>query len=137
MRNFIFIFIFLPIVEIYFFVKIGTEIGAISTIIFTLITAMLGILTIKYQGISSFIQARQSIFSNEEPAIEILSNFALLICGLLLLIPGFVTDFLGMLLIFPIVRKILIKYLIKKAGSNLKNPQNSKYKDYIDVDSDN
>ena len=137
MRNFIFIFIFLPIVEIYFFVKIGTEIGAISTIIFTLITAMLGILTIKYQGISSFIQARQSIFSNEEPAIEILSNFALLICGLLLLIPGFVTDFLGMLLIFPIVRKILIKYLIKKAGSNLKNSQNSKYKDYIDVDSDN
>ena len=137
MRNFIFIFIFLPIVEIYFFVKIGTEIGAISTIIFTLITAMLGILTIKYQGISSFIQARQSIFSNEEPAIEILSNFALLICGLLLLIPGFVTDFFGMLLIFPIVRKILIKYLIKKAGSNLKNPQNSQYKDYIDVDSDN
>tara|TARA_Y100001936_G_scaffold11950_1_gene10466 strand:+ start:12 stop:425 length:414 start_codon:yes stop_codon:yes gene_type:complete len=137
MRNFIFIFIFLPIVEIYFFVKIGTEIGAISTIIFTLITAMLGIFTIKYQGISSFIQARQSIFSNEEPAIEILSNFALLICGLLLLIPGFVTDFFGMLLIFPIVRKILIKYLIKKAGSNLKNSQNSKYKDYIDVDSDN
>tara|TARA_B100000683_G_C12456468_1_gene542294 strand:+ start:462 stop:875 length:414 start_codon:yes stop_codon:yes gene_type:complete len=137
MRNFIFIFIFLPIVEIYFFVKIGTEIGAISTIIFTLITAMLGILTIKYQGISSFIQARQSIFSNEEPAIEILSNFALLICGLLLLIPGFVTDFFGILLIFPIVRKILIKYLIKKAGSNLKNSQNSKYKDYIDVDSDN
>lgn len=137
MRNFIFIFIFLPIVEIYFFVKIGTEIGAISTIIFTLITAMLGIFTIKYQGISSFIQARQSIFSNEEPAIEILSNFALLICGLLLLIPGFVTDFFGILLIFPIVRKILIKYLIKKAGSNLKNSQNSKYKDYIDVDSDN
>ena len=137
MRNFIFIFIFLPIVEIYFFVKIGTEIGAISTIIFTLITAMLGIFTIKYQGISSFIQARQSIFSNEEPAIEILSNFALLICGLLLLIPGFVTDFFGMLLIFPIVRKILIKYLIKKAGSNLKNSQNPKYKDYIDVDSDN
>tara|TARA_B100000614_G_scaffold54037_1_gene46689 strand:+ start:31 stop:444 length:414 start_codon:yes stop_codon:yes gene_type:complete len=137
MRNFIFIFIFLPIIEIYFFVKIGTEIGAISTIIFTLITAMLGIFTIKYQGISSFIQARQSIFSNEEPAIEILSNFALLICGLLLLIPGFVTDFFGMLLIFPIVRKILIKYLIKKAGSNLKNSQNSKYKDYIDVDSDN
>ena len=137
MRNFIFIFIFLPIVEIYFFVKIGTEIGAVSTIIFTLITAMLGIFTIKYQGISSFIQARQSIFSNEEPAIEILSNFALLICGLLLLIPGFVTDFFGMLLIFPIVRKILIKYLIKKAGSNLKNSQNSKYKDYIDVDSDN
>ena len=137
MRNLFIIFIFLPIVEIYFFVKIGTEIGAVSTIIFTLITAMLGIFIIKYQGITSFVQARQTMLSNEEPAIEILSNFALLICGLLLLIPGFFTDSFGILLILPIVRKILIKYLIKKAGSNFKNSQKSKYKDYIDVDSDN
>ena len=137
MRNLFIIFIFLPIVEIYFFVKIGTEIGAVSTIIFTLITAMLGIFIIKYQGITSFVQARQTMFNNEEPAIEILSNFALLICGLLLLIPGFFTDSFGILLILPIVRKILIKYLIKKAGSNFKNSQKSKYKDYIDVDSDN
>tara|TARA_B100000575_G_C23032546_1_gene594436 strand:- start:44 stop:457 length:414 start_codon:yes stop_codon:yes gene_type:complete len=137
MRNLFIIFIFLPIVEIYFFVKIGTEIGAVSTIIFTLITAMLGIFIIKYQGITSFVQARQTMFSNEEPAIEILSNFALLICGLLLLIPGFFTDSFGILLILPVIRKILIKYLIKKAGSNFKNSQKSKYKDYIDVDSDN
>ena len=137
MRNLFIIFIFLPIVEIYFFVKIGTEIGAVSTIIFTLITAMLGIFIIKYQGITSFVQARQTMFNNEEPAIEILSNFALLICGLLLLIPGFFTDSFGILLILPIIRKILIKYLIKKAGSNFKNSQKSKYKDYIDVDSDN
>ena len=137
MRNLFIIFIFLPIVEIYFFVKIGTEIGAVSTIIFTLITAMLGLFIIKYQGITSFVQARQTMFSNEEPAIEILSNFALMICGLLLLIPGFFTDSFGILLILPIIRKILIKYLIKKAGSNFKNSQKSKYKDYIDVDSDN
>ena len=137
MRNLFIIFIFLPIVEIYFFVKIGTEIGAVSTIIFTLITAMLGLFIIKYQGITSFVQARQTMFSNEEPAIEILSNFALMICGLLLLIPGFFTDSFGILLILPIMRKILIKYLIKKAGSNFKNSQKSKYKDYIDVDSDN
>jgi len=137
MRNLFIIFIFLPIVEIYFFVKIGAEIGAVSTVIFTLITAMLGIFIIKYQGITSFVQARQTMFSNEEPAIEILSNFALMICGLLLLIPGFFTDSFGILLILPIIRKILIKYLIKKAGSNFKNSQKSKYKDYIDVDSDN
>ena len=137
MRNLFIIFIFLPIVEIYFFVKIGTEIGAVSTIIFTLITAMLGIFIIKYQGITSFVKARQTMLNNEEPAIEILSNFALLICGLLLLIPGFFTDSFGILLILPVIRKILIKYLIKKAGSNFKNSQKSKYKDYIDVDSDN
>tara|TARA_B100001057_G_scaffold115921_2_gene114438 strand:- start:2012 stop:2425 length:414 start_codon:yes stop_codon:yes gene_type:complete len=137
MRNLFIIFIFLPIVEIYFFVKIGTEIGAVSTVIFTLITAMLGIFIIKYQGITSFVKARQTMLNNEEPAIEILSNFALLICGLLLLIPGFFTDSFGILLILPVIRKILIKYLIKKAGSNFKNSQKSKYKDYIDVDSDN
>ena len=137
MRNLFIIFIFLPIVEIYFFVKIGAEIGAVSTVIVTLITAILGIFIIRYQEITSFVQARQTILSNEEPAIEILSNFALLICGLLLLIPGFFTDSFGILLILPIVRKILIKYLIKKAGSNFKNSQKSKYKDYIDVDSDN
>ena len=137
MRNLFIIFVFLPIVEIYFFVKIGTEIGAVSTVIFTLITAMLGIFIIKYQGITSFVKARQTMLNNEEPAIEILSNFALLICGLLLLIPGFFTDSFGILLILPIIRKILIKYLIKKAGSNFKNSQKSKYKDYIDVDSDN
>ena len=137
MRNLFIIFVFLPIVEIYFFVKIGTEIGAVSTVIFTLITAMLGIFIIKYQGITSFVKARQTMLNNEEPAIEILSNFALLICGLLLLIPGFFTDSFGILLILPVIRKILIKYLIKKAGSNFKNSQKSKYKDYIDVDSDN
>ena len=137
MRNLFIIFIFLPIVEIYFFVKIGTEIGAVSTVIFTLITAMLGIFIIKYQGITSFVKARQTMLNNEESAIEILSNFALLICGLLLLIPGFFTDSFGILLILPVIRKILIKYLIKKAGSNFKNSQKSKYKDYIDVDSDN
>ena len=137
MRNLFIIFIFLPIVEIYFFVKIGAEIGAVSTVIVTLITAMLGIFIIRYQEITSFVQARQTILSNEEPAIEILSNFALLICGLLLLIPGFFTDSFGILLILPVIRKILIKYLIKKAGSNFKNSQKSKYKDYIDVDSDN
>ena len=137
MRNLFIIFVFLPIVEIYFFVKIGTEIGAVSTVIFTLITAMLGIFIIKYQGITSFVQARQTMLNYEEPAIEILSNFALLICGLLLLIPGFFTDSFVILLILPVIRKILIKYLIKKAGSNFKNSQKSKYKDYIDVDSDN
>ena len=93
MRNFFVLFILFPLIEIYFFVKIGTEIGALTTIAFTLLTASLGILTIKFQSLTSFIQAKESIFNTDEPAIEILSNFTLLICGILLLLPGFFTDF--------------------------------------------
>ena len=85
----IFTIIFLPIIEIYLFVKIGTEIGPTSTIIFTLLTAILGVATIKYQGLASFVQARQSMLNANHPGIEILSNLMLFISGIFLLIPGF------------------------------------------------
>ena len=139
MRNFFVLFILFPLIEIYFFVKIGTEIGAFTTIVFTLLTASLGILTIKFQSLTSFIQAKESIFNTDEPAIEVLSNFALLICGILLLLPGFFTDFLGLVLLLPFSRKILVKNLLKKAALRTQhNPSNkSKYKDYIDIDPDN
>ena len=139
MRNFFVLFILFPLIEIYFFVKIGTEIGALITIVFTLLTASLGILTIKLQSLTSFIQAKESIFNTDEPAIEILSNFTLLICGILLLLPGFFTDFLGLALLFPFSRKILVKYLLKKATLSAQNnpSHKSKYKDYIDIDPDN
>jgi len=139
MKYFIFIFVFLPIIEIYFFVKIGSEIGAITTIILTFFTAFMGLVTIRYQGISSFVQVRQSILNTSDPGVEILSNFALLICGILLLIPGFFTDFLGIVLLFPISRRILIKYFIRKASYNYRTPPQNKSKnnDYIDIDPDN
>ena len=139
MRNFFVLFILFPLIEIYFFVKIGTEIGALTTIVFTLLTASLGIMTIKFQSLTSFIQAKESIFNTDEPAIEILSNFALLICGILLLLPGFFTDFLGLVLLFPFSRKILVKYLLKKAALRTQNnpSHKSKHKDYIDIDPDN
>ena len=79
--KFLLILVLLPAIEIYFFVKIGAEIGAFSTILFTLATAFLGIAVIKYQGISSFMQARQSVMNTNQPGIEILSNLALFISG--------------------------------------------------------
>jgi UPF0716 protein FxsA len=115
MRYFLLIFLLLPIIEIYFFVQIGSEIGAVYTILFTLLTAFMGLATIKYQGVSSFIQARQSVLNTSNPGIEILSNFALLVSGIFLLIPGFFTDFLGIILLLPPLRVVLIKFLVKKA----------------------
>ena len=131
--------ILLPVIEIYFFVKVGTQIGAISTVLFTLITATLGIGVIKYQGISSFMQARRSVMNTAQPGIEILSNLALFISGAFLLIPGFFTDFLGILLLLPPLRIILIKSFVRKAASRFaRNSQSSnKNKDYIDIDPDN
>jgi|TARA_B110000008_G_scaffold221106_1_gene221391 UPF0716 protein FxsA len=139
MRYFLLIFLLLPIIEIYFFVQIGSEIGAVYTILFTLLTAFTGLATIKYQGVSSFIQARQSVLNTSNPGIEILSNFALLVSGIFLLIPGFFTDFLGIILLLPPLRVVLIKFLVKKAFSGLKKTSrnSNRNKDYIDIDPDN
>jgi|TARA_B100001063_G_C16701610_1_gene522875 UPF0716 protein FxsA len=137
--KFLLILILLPAIEIYFFVKIGSEIGAISTILFTLLTAFLGIATVKYQGISSFMQARQSVMNTSQPGIEILSNLSLFISGAFLLLPGFFTDFLGILILFPPLRIILIKSFIARAASKYRksHQNNNKNKDYIDIDPDN
>ena len=139
MRYFLLIFLLLPIIEIYFFVQIGSEIGAVYTILFTLLTAFTWLATIKYQGISSYIQARQSLSNTSNPGIEILSNLALLLSGILLLIPGFFTDFLGIILLFPLIRLVLIKFLVKKVFSGFKKPNRNpnSNKDYIDIDPDN
>ena len=138
MKYFLLFFIFLPIIEIYFFVKIGSEIGAASTILFTLLTAFIGVVTMKYVGVSSFNQARQSML-HVKPGLEILDPLTLYVCGVFLLIPGFFTDFLGILLFLPPLRLYLIKFFLNKAFSNLRGaPQNkSKSKDYIDIDPNN
>ena len=92
----------------------------------------------RYVGVSSVIQARQSM-SQVEPGLEILSPLTLYVCGVFLLIPGFFTDFLGILLFLPSLRMYLIKFFMNKAFSNLRRTtQNqSKNKDYIDIDPDN
>ena len=140
MKYFLLFFIFLPIIEIYFFVKIGSEIGAASTILFTLLTAFIGVATMKYVGVSSFNQARQSMLY-VKPGLEILDPLTLYVCGVFLLIPGFFTDFLGILLFLPPLRIYLIKFFLNKAFSNLRGaPQNknkSKSEDYIDIDPNN
>jgi len=138
MKYFLFVIIFLPLIEIYFFVQIGTEIGALSSILLTLFTAFLGMLTIKYQGMSSFTQARQSILNTHNPGVEILSNFLLLGSGIFLFIPGFVTDFLGVILLFPFFRVLLVQLFITKLINNYQSSksENRKEKDYIDIDPD-
>ena len=121
--------ILIPIIEIYLFIKIGSQIGAITTILLIFSTAVIGIYYAKFEGLNTIKSGFIQLSKNEAPAFEILSGAAIAFAALLLIVPGFVTDIIGFSLIFPPSRKLIFKNLSKKFGKkeNLK-------KDYIDGD---
>ena len=121
--------ILIPIIEIYVLIKIGSEIGAITTILLIFSTAIIGIYYAKYEGLNTIKSGFIQLSKNEAPAFEILSGAAIAFAALLLIVPGFVTDIIGFSLIFPPSRKLIFKNLSKKfvKKENLK-------KDYIDGD---
>ena len=98
--------ILIPILEIYLFIKIGSQIGAFNTILLIFITAFIGIYYAKYEGLNTIRSGFLQIIKNQTPAYEIVSGAAIAFAAILLILPGFATDFLGFLLIFPITRKL-------------------------------
>ena len=106
--------ILLPILEIYLFIKIGSQIGAFNTILLIFLTAIIGVYYARYEGLNTIKSGFLQMVKNEVPAYEIISGAAIAFAALLLIIPGFATDFLGFLLIFPISRKIIFGRLSKK-----------------------
>ena len=106
--------ILVPIIEIYLFIKIGAQIGAFSTISLIFITAIIGIIYARYEGLNTLRSGISQIVKNETPAYEIISGAAIAFAALLLIIPGFATDMLGFLLIFPLTRKFILSGLSKK-----------------------
>tara|TARA_Y100000389_G_scaffold73463_1_gene70093 strand:+ start:976 stop:1401 length:426 start_codon:yes stop_codon:yes gene_type:complete len=106
--------ILVPIIEIYLFIKIGSQIGAFNTISLIFITAIIGIIYARYEGLNTLRSGFLQMVKNELPAYEIISGAAITFAALLLIIPGFATDVLGFLLIFPFTRKLLLKDLSKK-----------------------
>ena len=121
--------ILIPIIEIYLLIKIGSQIGAISTILLIFITAIVGVYYAKYEGLNTLKSGFLQLSKNESPTYEVLSGALIAFAAVLLIIPGFLTDIIGFLLIFPITRKIIFGKLTKK----YKNENNLK-KDYIDGD---
>ena len=121
--------ILIPIIEIYLLIKIGSQIGAISTILLIFITAIIGIYYAKYEGLNTLKSGFLQLSKNQSPTYEVISGAAIAFAAILLIIPGFLTDLVGFLLIFPISRKIIFGKLTKKykKQNNLKN-------DYIDGD---
>ena len=106
--------ILVPIVAIYLFIKIGSQIGAFNTISLIFITAIIGIIYARYEGLNTLKSGFSQLIKNEVPAYEIISGAAIAFAALLLILPGFATDFLGFLLIFPLTRKLFFGKFLKK-----------------------
>ena len=129
MNSIFFAIILVPVIEIYLLIKIGSEIGAIPTIILIFTTAIVGIYYAKYEGLNTLKSGFLQLSKNETPAYEVITGAAIAFGALLLIIPGFATDIIGFLAIFPVSRKLIFDKLSKK----FKNKKNVK-KDYIDGD---
>ena len=129
--------ILIPILEIYLFIKIGSQIGAFNTILLIFITAIIGVYYAKYEGLNTIRSGFMQIVKNQTPAYEIISGAAIAFAAILLILPGFATDFLGFLLIFPITRKLIFGNLTNKfKRQNLKKDNfiDGEYEDIEDND---
>ena len=121
MNSVIFLILLVPIIEIYLFIKIGSQIGAFNTISLIFITAIVGIYYAKYEGLNTLKSAIKQTVQNEIPIYEIVSGAALAFAAILMIIPGFLTDLIGLLIIFPWTRKLFLKKISKKNVRNKKN----------------
>jgi UPF0716 protein FxsA len=125
MNTLLLIIVAIPAIEIYLFIKIGSQIGAFNTISLIFLTAFLGIIYVRYEGFNTLRSGMSQMVKNELPVYEIVSGAALAFAAMLLILPGFATDFVGLLLIFPPTRGLILKKI-----SNKKN-QNNKKQDFI------
>ena len=114
MNSILLVIILIPILEIYLLIKIGSQIGAITTIFMIFATAIVGIYYAKYEGLNVLKSGFLQLSRNELPDYEVISGAAIAFAALLLIIPGFVTDFVGFLLIFPLSRKLIFNNFQKK-----------------------
>ena len=119
----------IPIVEIYLFIKIGSQIGALNTILLIFLTAIIGVAYAKHEGFNTLRSGISGLMKNELPIYELISGAALAFAAILLILPGFATDTLGILLVFPLTRKLFIKYFSK---NYYKNKNTNTEKNFID-----
>ena len=128
--------ILIPILEIYLFIKIGSQIGAFNTILLIFITAFIGIYYAKYEGLNTIRSGFLQIVKNQTPAYEIISGAAIAFAAILLILPGFATDFLGFLLILPLTRRLIFGNISNKLKKN--EPKNNFIDgEYEDIEDDN
>ena len=136
MNTLLFVIIGIPIIEIYLFIKVGSQIGAFNTISLIFITAFLGIIYARYEGFNTLRSGMSQIVKNELPVYEIISGAALAFAALLLILPGFATDLVGLLIIFPPTRKLILKKVSTKEQQD-NSKQDFINGEYEDIDDEN
>ena len=127
MNTVLFLIIGIPLIEIYLFIKIGSQIGAFNTVLLILTTAIAGVAYARYEGFNTLKSGMSQLIRNEMPIYEIMSGATLAFASLLLILPGFATDIIGILLIIPITRRMILGKFFKK-----KNYSKPKENNYID-----
>ena len=136
MNTLLLLIIGIPIIEIYLFIKIGSQIGAFNTISLIFLTAIIGVAYARHEGFNTLRTGISGLMKNQVPVYEIISGATLAFAAMLLILPGFATDTLGILLVFPYTRKLFIKYFskkfYKKKTTEKKNFIDGEYKDMDD-----
>ena len=128
--------ILIPIIEIYIFIKIGSQIGAFKTIFLIFFTAVVGVYYAKHEGLNTIKSGLTNIVRNQIPAYELISGAAIAFAAILLIIPGFATDVLGFLLIFPPTRRLLFNRFSKNYESKKTEKKNFIEGEFEDIEDD-
>tara|TARA_Y100000591_G_C21524873_1_gene541170 strand:+ start:178 stop:603 length:426 start_codon:yes stop_codon:yes gene_type:complete len=137
MNSFFLAIILVPIIEIYLLIKIGSEIGALFTILLIFTTAIVGVYYAKYEGLNTLKSGFAQLSKNETPTYEVISGAAIAFAALLLIIPGFATDVMGFLLIFPLSRKFIFNKFAKKFPQKKQERNNFIDGEFEDIEDDN
>ena len=137
MNSILLLIILIPVIEIYLFIKIGSQIGAIVTILLIFFTAIVGVYYAKYEGMNTLKSGFLQIRKNISPTYEMISGAAIAFAALLLIIPGFATDLLGFLIIFPITRNLLLKKFFSKFKNDKVKKNNFIEGDFEDIEDEN
>tara|TARA_B100000941_G_C28131167_1_gene362969 strand:+ start:37 stop:459 length:423 start_codon:yes stop_codon:yes gene_type:complete len=135
--NPILLLILIPVIEIYLLIKIGSQIGAFTTILLIFITAIVGIYYARYEGLNTLKSGFAQLSENETPVYEVISGAAIAFAALLLIIPGFFTDIIGFSLIFPLTRKIIFNIFSKKIKKKQFKKNDFIEGDFEDIEDDN
>ena len=126
MNSFFLIFIALPALEIFLILKIGSKVGALNVIALIFLTAIIGVYFARIQGIQALKSGMANLYKNRLPVNELLSGASIALAALLLIIPGFFTDFVGFLFLVPFTRKFIFKTVLRnKKEFNIKNKDNT------------
>ena len=136
MNTVLFLFIGIPLIEIYLFIKIGSQIGAFNTVLLILTTAIAGVAYARYEGFNTLKSGMSQLIKNEMPIYELISGATLAFAALLLIFPGFATDLVGVLLVLPITRRLILEKFIKKKQYKKKQTNNYIDGEYEDLGED-